>query len=129
MNPLTIYTHPACLEHLTGPGHPERTARLETILALLDEKFADIPRIEAPEARLGWLAYAHSPAHIEAVNNSVPNRGYNFLDSDTVVSSGSWDAAMRAAGAVCRAVEDVLFGKTNRAFCAVRPPGHHAEPD
>ncbi len=124
MNTLNIYTHDSFLAHDTGPGHPERPDRLR----ILQDVLKDYPQIAAEPARLEWIARAHPERHIRAVEEAIPDRGLMPLDNDTVVSPGSWDAALRAAGAVCQAVEDVAAGKCRRAFCAVRPPGHHAEP-
>ena len=122
-----IYTHPSCLRHDTGPGHSERAARLEVLLKLFDEmKLETIP---AREAEMEELLRAHPQKYIDALQDAVPDHGYAYLDPDTVISPGSWDAALHAAGAVCQAVDDVLSGKCTRVFCAVRPPGHHAFPD
>ena len=122
-----IYTHPSCLRHDTGPGHPERAARLETLLKLFDEmKLKTTP---AREVEMNELLRAHPQKYIDAVQESIPDHGLVYLDPDTVASPGTWDAALYAAGAVCQAVDDVLSNKCTRAFCAVRPPGHHAFPD
>jgi acetoin utilization deacetylase AcuC-like enzyme len=123
---LAIYTHPSFLKHDTGPGHPERAARLEVILELLDEmKLETIP---AREASWSELSRAHPESYLMALQDAIPDHGRALLDADTAISSQSWDAAAHAAGSVCQAVDDVLAGKTKRAFCAVRPPGHHAMP-
>ncbi|GAB6068264.1 histone deacetylase family protein [Methylothermus subterraneus] len=123
-----VYTHPACFDHDTGPGHPESRARLEVVLeALARPGFENIEWRIAPCARLEQLAAVHTASHIEQIYAAIPKTGYAFLDPDTVVSPGSWEAALRAAGAVCAAIEDVLGGEAENAFCAVRPPGHHAE--
>jgi acetoin utilization deacetylase AcuC-like enzyme len=123
---LAIYTHPSCLKHDTGPGHPERIARLEVLLELFDEmKLSTIP---AREASWGELSRAHPENYLMALQDAMPDQGRALLDADTAVSAQSWDAAIHAAGSVCQAVDDVLSGKSTRAFCAVRPPGHHAMP-
>lgn len=124
---IGIYTHPACLRHDTGPGHPERAARLRTLLDLFDEM--KLPVTPAREAELEELLRVHPRKYIDAVQDSIPDHGLSYLDADTAVSSCSWDAASHAAGAVCQAVDDVLSVQCARAFCAVRPPGHHAFPD
>lgn len=124
---MRIYTHPSCLKHDTGPGHPERAARLQTLLDLFEEM--DIETTPAREAEMNELLRAHPQKYIDAVQEAVPDRGQAYLDADTALSPGSWDAALHAAGAVCQAVDDVLAGKCTRVFCAVRPPGHHAFPD
>ncbi len=125
-----LYTHPACLGHDTGPGHPERPARLQAILAALEgPEFAALQRREAPLATPEDLMLAHPARHVTAVLEMIPSDGISMLDGDTLVSPGSREAALRAAGAVVAAVDDVIAGVAANAFCAVRPPGHHAEPD
>ena len=124
-----LYTHPACLHHDTGRGHPERPERLGAVLdALGTSLFSALDRREAPRATLDQLTRVHDRGYAERVLADVPPSGRIWLDPDTVISSGSGEAALRAAGAVCAAVDAVLQGVTDRAFCAVRPPGHHAEP-
>lgn len=125
-----LYTHAACLEHDPGPGHPESSARLSAILAALKApQFAALQWREAPTATVEQLARIHTPAHIERTLSHIPRNGYQAIDGDTVVSPQSGAAALRAAGAVCAAVDAVLQGEANSAFCAIRPPGHHAEPN
>ena len=127
MAPATrIYTHAAAVAHDTGPGHPECAARMETLQAL----FATLPHEihEAPLASEEQLSLAHPLHYIQSVDEAVPAEGYGSFDGDTVLSPGSWDAALRAAGAACAAVDDVVAGTAENAFCAMRPPGHHAEP-
>ena len=125
-----ILTHPACLEHDAGPGHPERPQRLLAIMeALAEDEFAGLTRREAPRADRELLRLVHPESHIERVLGAVPASGYRALDGDTVLSPGSGEAALRAAGAVAAAVDAVMAGDFVNAFCAVRPPGHHAEPN
>jgi acetoin utilization deacetylase AcuC-like enzyme len=124
-----LFTHPACLAHDTGPGHPERPARLASVLkALSGPEFACLQRREAPLATSEQLERAHPPRYVEAVLEAFPTEGYVQLDGDTIVSPGSKDAALRAAGALVAATDAVMDGEASNAFCAVRPPGHHAEP-
>ena len=124
-----LLTHPACLEHDTGFGHPERADRLRAIEdALAAPAFTDLKRERAPRAELGQIEVLHPRAYVEMVRAEIPKQHHNWLDPDTVVSSGSWEAALRAAGAVIQAVDRVAGGDADNAFCAVRPPGHHAEP-
>jgi acetoin utilization deacetylase AcuC-like enzyme len=125
---LRLYTHPACLQHDPGPGHAEQPARLRAVLRALDhDRYAALDRIEAPRATREQLLRVHSAAHVERILANAPPEGGTYrLDEDTVMSSGSVEAALRAAGAAVAAVDAVLGGDTRHAFCAVRPPGHHA---
>ena len=124
-----VYTHQACLEHDPGSHHPESPDRLRAILgALAQPQFAQARRREAPRADLDEVARIHPRPFIEAVLSAVPARGHAALDPDTVLSPRSGEAALRAVGAVCAAVDAVMAGDADNAFCAVRPPGHHAEP-
>ncbi len=125
-----IYTHPACLEHDTGPGHPECRARLEIILKTLQgPRFKALEWRTAPAASRQQLASVHTEGYIDSVLAAIPTVGLAFMDPDTVVSPGSFKAALHAAGAVCAAVEAVVTGEADNAFCAIRPPGHHALPN
>lgn len=129
-----LITHPACLGHMPPPGHPESADRLRAVLRGLENgTFQDLVRIEAPRASEAALLRAHSAAHIEAVTTRMAaeaqEEGYVHLDPDTVMSAGSAEAALRAAGAVIVAVDEIRSGRLRNAFCAVRPPGHHAEAD
>ncbi len=125
-----LYTHPSCLLHSAGPGHPESPLRLRTVLEALDaDRFAALDRVEAPRATREQLERVHEPELIELVNTEVPDGGYASLDGDTTMTTHSREAALRAAGAVCAAVDAVIDGTATRAFCAVRPPGHHATHD
>ena len=124
-----LLTHPACLEHDTGYGHPERADRLRAIESALEaERFHYLVREQAPLADLTVIECLHPKAYVEMVEASIPKRDHKWLDPDTVVSAGSWQAALRATGAAIRAVDEVMAGRVDNAFCAVRPPGHHAEP-
>lgn len=127
---LRLYTHPACLQHDPGPGHAERPARLLAVLQALDQdRFAALDRVEAPRATHEQLLRVHSRAHVERVLSSAPVAGHHQLDEDTLMSPGSVEAALRAAGANVAAVDAAMAGDCQRAFCAVRPPGHHATRD
>jgi acetoin utilization deacetylase AcuC-like enzyme len=125
-----ILTHLACLEHDTGKIHPESSERLRRVLsALSDLEFSGLEWRQAPIAEHGQLVRAHDPQYVADVLNSSPSSGRVQLEgSGTVVSPGSEEAALRAAGAVCAAVDAVAKAEVTNAFCAVRPPGHHAEP-
>jgi acetoin utilization deacetylase AcuC-like enzyme len=125
---IALITHEACLDHDTGPGHPERIERLQAVLAALDAAdIVGVVREEAPRASFDQLAAVHDRAHVGAMLALVGQ--HTALDADTIVSPGSIEAALRAAGAVVRAVDIVMEGGAQAAFAAVRPPGHHAEPD
>jgi acetoin utilization deacetylase AcuC-like enzyme len=124
-----LYTHPACLEHDPGPYHPESPARLRAVLQALDgPDFLRLERREAPEAALDDIARVHPRRFVERLLEAVPDSGHVGIDADTIMSPGSGRAALRAAGAVAAAVDAVVAGEADNAFCAVRPPGHHAEP-
>ncbi|MCM2343408.1 MAG: histone deacetylase family protein [Alphaproteobacteria bacterium] len=130
MHTLTLYIAREGLKHQTGHNHPECPERLQAIYSLLDKSpFMALPQIPAPEAELRWIKRAHDPRYLERLENAIPDYGQIHIDNDTILSPGSWTAALTAAGAVCQAVDDVIAGKTLRAFCATRPPGHHAFPD
>ncbi len=125
-----LFTHPACIEHDPGLGHPECPERLKAVLAALDaEPFHLLDRREAPRATLEQLARVHRTDYIDHVFASVPEQGHAGLDPDTIISPRSGEAALRAAGAVVAAVDAVMTGEVRNAFCAIRPPGHHAESD
>ena len=124
-----LVTHPAFLAHDTGAHHPERPARLEAVLKAMDgEEFKPLRRREAPEATVEQIARAHPAAFVQAVIEAMPKSGHVAFDADTICSPGSKEAVLRACGAVVAAVDAVASGEVRNAFCAVRPPGHHAEP-
>jgi acetoin utilization deacetylase AcuC-like enzyme len=125
---MRIYSHPACLAHDTGPTHAERPERLSAVTSALHAAFPQLDWHEAPRASRGQLLRAHTPALLEQVLETRP-RERIFLDADTVLSPASAEAALRAAGAVVAGVNAVVGGQTTRAFCVVRPPGHHATTD
>lgn len=125
-----LITHPSCLEHDTGPDHPESAARLQAVLAALEApEFQFLQRQEAPPATIDQLARVHDRAYVEKTLASIPEEGMLMLDGDTVVCPRSGVAALHAAGALCMAVDAVMANEAERVFCAVRPPGHHAEAD
>src|ERR1700716_269122 len=108
MTPLLL-TPPACLLHDTGFGHPERADRLRAIEHALEaERFHYLVREQAPLADLAVIERLHPKAYVEAVRAAIPKRDHNWLDPDTVVSPGSWDAALRATGAAVYAVDQVM---------------------
>jgi acetoin utilization deacetylase AcuC-like enzyme len=127
---LQLYTHPVCLQHDPGPGHAESPARLRAVLRALDQdRFAVVDRVEAPRATREQLLRVHTAAHVDRILAITPDSGTVQLDEDTLMSAASAEAGLRAAGAVVAAVDAVIKGAVSHAFCAVRPPGHHATPD
>ncbi len=123
-----LYMHPDCTTHVTPPGHPERVERLEAVAtALSDSRFAALDRREAPLAERTELLRCHPESYVAGVEAAVPKQGSRALDADTHVSAGSWNAALRAVGAAGAAIDAVIAGEADNAFCATRPPGHHAE--
>lgn len=127
---VLLYSHPACLQHNAGLAHPESPSRLKAVLQAL--RAAGLPGLqerEAPRVQRDQLQRVHTPDHIEHIFAAEPETGDTHLDADTAMSPGSLEAALRAAGAACAAVDAVLADEARRAFCAVRPPGHHATAD
>ncbi len=127
MNPL-LFTHAACIAHDPGHGHPECPQRLAVVLDALTTQFPEIEWESAPLAQRAQLARVHHASLIAAVLDA-PVQGLRRVDPDTVMSQGSTLAALHAAGAGVAAVDAVMAGPQTRAFCAVRPPGHHATAD
>ncbi|MBN8759366.1 MAG: deacetylase [Thiobacillus sp. 65-69] len=128
---VAYLTHADCAKHDVGPWHPESPERVQAVDAALRAApwFGELLAIEAPYATPEQLARAHTQAHVDAVRAAVPERGVAWLDPDTGLTPHSWHAACAAAGAVVRAVDTVMASAAQRAFCNVRPPGHHAEAD
>jgi acetoin utilization deacetylase AcuC-like enzyme len=123
-----LITHPACLEHLTPLGHPERPDRLRAVEQALEaERFQSLARVEAPTAPFEVIALCHPMDYIVQIRDATPSAGMVRLDADTSMSPGSFEAALRAAGGAIYAVDEVLTKKAANAFVATRPPGHHAE--
>jgi len=120
-----LISHTDCLAHVTPRGHPEQVARLDAVMGALEG--LDLKRIIAPLAAEDDILRAHPQSHVDAIRDACPDTGWVSLDADTHMSPGSLAAAFRAIGANVRAVDMVLGGEVQNAFCAVRPPGHHAE--
>jgi acetoin utilization deacetylase AcuC-like enzyme len=132
-----FFTHPDCRRHEMGPGHPECPERLDAIEdRLLASGVGDaLDRREAPQATPEDIALAHAPEHVESIRDiagqldahaASGQRGYARIDPDTAMNVHSWSAITRAAGAAIAATDAVIAGELANAFCAVRPPGHHA---
>ena len=123
-----LVTHPACLNHLTPAGHPERPDRLRAIeQALEQEQFQNLARAEAPAASVEMLTLCHPLDYVTEIRDATPREGLVRIDADTVMSPGSFEAALRAAGGAAFAVDEVIAKRAANAFVAVRPCGHHAE--
>jgi acetoin utilization deacetylase AcuC-like enzyme len=128
MAPHVFFSHPASLSHDTGQ-HPERAARITAIERHLDEVgWSGFERREAPAVDRRLLDRCHDPAHVAAIERLCAAGG-GQIDADTVVSAGSWDAALRSAGGAVAVVDALVCGEASMAFAAGRPPGHHATHD
>jgi acetoin utilization deacetylase AcuC-like enzyme len=123
-----IIHHPVYEQHDTGDNHPESPARYVAVLEALRndaELWAELLELEAPLAPRGDVQAAHTPQHFKRVERAV-SEGRGYLDADTIVSMRSLEAALRAAGGACRAVDAIMSGEARNAFLPTRPPGHHA---
>lgn len=127
MSTLLIH-HPSFTEHLTPLGHPERPDRIRVIDRILEhERFQPLERELAREGSADLAALVHPEDFVAEIRAHVPSDGLTRVDADTVISPGSWQAAMRGLGGVTQALDEVFAKKATNAFCAIRPPGHHAE--
>ena len=126
-----LVTHEACFEHQPPAGHPESPARLTTVLGSV--RASGIAEEAAPRATRQALERVHAPSFISSILETLAAQVHQSdcvrIDADTFISAGSAEAALRAAGAVIHAVDRIMDGSFGAAFCAVRPPGHHAERD
>ena len=123
-----LISHPAFSNHLVPPGHPERPERMPAVeQALAAEAFRSLIRAEAPLVEAQVAALAHPRAFVDALERARPREGMVRIDGDTLMSPGTWEALLRGLGAVTHAVDEVTAGRAKNAFCAMRPPGHHAE--
>ncbi len=120
-----VFSHGAHEGHVTPPGHPERVDRYAAVMAGLERLTLD--RRDCPMAEEADILRCHPARYVETVRAAAPTKGFVQLDADTWLSPGSWEAASRAVGGVCAAVDAVMTGAAANAFAAVRPPGHHAE--
>jgi acetoin utilization deacetylase AcuC-like enzyme len=126
---MLLITHPLFLAHEMGPGHPEQPARLSAITSAIDQApwYGQLSHLQARPASDAQLLLAHSGALLDHLESSAPAQGYVALDPDTVMNQATLEVIRLAAGAGVLAVDEVMAGRHQRAFCAVRPPGHHAE--
>jgi len=123
-----LLTHPASLHHTVPAGHPERPERMQAVAQALDQPaFAMLTRAEAPLGTLDHVALCHSEHLISELRHIAPHTGVVYVDPDTAMSPGTWEAAMRGVGGAVAAVDAVMSGSADNAFMATRPPGHHAE--
>jgi acetoin utilization deacetylase AcuC-like enzyme len=123
-----LLTHSACLDHVTPPGHPERPDRLRAVDQVLSEdRFNALARALAPEGTLDTVRLCHNDHYIDELHHIAPSRGMVYIDGDTSMSPGTWEAVMRGVGGAVAATDAVMEGQHGNAFVAVRPPGHHAE--
>lgn len=123
-----LISHNACLEHATPPGHPERPDRLRAVAQVLSEdRFKGLSRSEAPSGDLDLVTLCHDEQYVGELRRVAPSSGLVYIDGDTSMSPGTWEAVMRGVGGAVAATDAVMSGTHNNAFVAVRPPGHHAE--
>ena len=123
-----LLSHKACLDHVTPPGHPERPDRLRAVEeALAEERFQFLVRDQAPEGNLDLVTLCHNEHYVTELRHIAPSNGLVYIDGDTSMSPGTWEAVMRGVGGAVAATEAVMAGEYRNAFVAVRPPGHHAE--
>ena len=123
-----LISHPACIDHQTPPGHPERPDRMRAVeQALEDERFQILMGEQAPMATEELITLVHPLEYFQEIRNASPSEGMVRIDADTTMSPGSFEAALRGAGGACLAVDEVMNQKASNAFVATRPPGHHAE--
>lgn len=125
---VAFISHADCGRHDTGWNHPEHVGRLRAVTRALrnfPDLFETVDHVEGRHATTEELSTVHDPAYVASIENLAVSGG-GHLDNDTIVSSGSWDAATAGAGCVLDAVDRAMTGTNLRSFCAVRPPGHHA---
>ena len=123
-----LLSHPASLDHLTPPGHPERPDRIRAVEQVLGEsRFDKLVREQAPEGSLDQVTLCHNEHYISELRHIAPTKGLIYIDGDTSMSPGTWEAVMRGVGGAVAATDAVMSGTHHNAFVAMRPPGHHAE--
>lgn len=123
-------SHPDFMKHEMGRHHPECPERIAAIEDQLIQSRLDahLKRIDPPLASEADITRVHSEDHLAFVKSKAPSSGYSMIDGDTIMNPATWTVSLRAAGAAMAAVDAVMQGEVNNAFCAIRPPGHHAEP-
>lgn len=127
---VCCYTSFSCFEHSPPSDHPESIARLAVLIDLISNEFPDLSIKDCPDVAEASLCLVHDKSYLDNLKSlKVTEQSAISLDTDTYFAHGSLDAALGAAGAVCSAVDDVVSGNELRAFCPIRPPGHHAEKD
>src|SRR5260370_7862308 len=118
-----LLTHPACLDHVTPPGHPERPDRLRAVAeVLMDARFNSLTRGEAPEGDLDLVALCHNEHYVEELRHIAPSSGLIYLDGDTSMSPGTWEAVMRGVGGPVAATHAVMSATHHHHFSPPRPP-------
>src|ERR1700761_361844 len=123
-----LLSHPASLNHQTPPGHPERPDRMRAVNETLSEsRFDKLARELSPEGSLDLVTLCHNEHYVDELRDIAPSKGQVYLDGDTSMSPGTWEAVMRAVGGAVAATDAVMTGAHHNAFVAMRPPGHHAE--
>ena len=123
-----LLSHPACFGHVVPQGHPERPERMRAVNeALAIDRFSRLVRRDAPECDISVISLCHPEQYVDELRHIAPKQGIVYLDGDTSMSSGTWEALMRGVGGAVHAVDEVMAGKVANAFVATRPPGHHAE--
>jgi len=123
-------SHPDFMKHEVGRHHPECPERIQAIEDQLIQSRLDghLKRIDPPLATEADITRVHSEDHLAFIKSKAPTSGYAMIDGDTIMNTATWNVSLRAAGAAIAAVDAVMKGEVNNAFCAIRPPGHHAEP-
>ena len=123
-------SHPDFMKHEMGRHHPECPERIQAIEDQLIQSRLDghLKRIDPPLATEADITRVHSEDHLAFIKSKAPTSGYAMIDGDTIMNTATWNVSLRAAGAAIAAVDAVMKGEVNNAFCAIRPPGHHAEP-
>jgi acetoin utilization deacetylase AcuC-like enzyme len=126
--PTLLLTHPASYDHVMPLGHPERPERMRAVeSALARPHFEPLVRDEAPLGLLDSVALCHNDHYVDELRHLSPSNGLVYLDGDTTMSPGTWQAALRGVGGAVAATDAVIKGQVSNAFVATRPPGHHAE--